>query len=157
MEEKQGTAEAVAKVNNKRPGIGLGVWWYNEHGEVLLGMRIGSSGGTMQFPGGHIEFGETFGQWAAREMAEETGVIRDPMDYKYVTTVNVIRPEYDYHYVTIIMSINLNKNTEIINMEPEKNAGWDWYSWDDVKSKTNLFYSISELINWGYNDISKFT
>ena len=103
-----------------------------------------------------MEFAEGFQECAAREVAEETGVIRDPEEFKYVTTVNVIRKELDYHYVTIILSIKLSRDTEIVNMEPDKNAGWNWISWDEAKTKPNLFYSISELINSGYTELTHF-
>ena len=54
--------------------VGLGIIVL-KNGKFLIGQRIGSHGAnTWNFPGGHIEFGETFAETAAREVDEEAGV-----------------------------------------------------------------------------------
>ena len=59
---------------SSRPIVGVGVIVLR-NGLVLLGERIGSHGsGTWALPGGHLEFGETVEQCAAREVLEETGL-----------------------------------------------------------------------------------
>ena len=77
--------EQVEEVESipKRPGIGVGIVCYNEYDEVLFGLRLSSFPGTLQFPGGHLEFGETFQKCAARELLEETGLVRKPEEFKY--------------------------------------------------------------------------
>ena len=56
----------------KRPLVGLGVLIFNEHNQILLGKRIASHGhSSWGPPGGHLEFGESFEECAAREIEEE--------------------------------------------------------------------------------------
>ncbi|RJE82291.1 NUDIX hydrolase [Paracoccus onubensis] len=58
--------------------------------EVLLVRRRNPpDAGLWGFPGGHVELGETALQAAARELAEETGVIAAPR--RYIENVDMIR------------------------------------------------------------------
>jgi 8-oxo-dGTP diphosphatase len=74
---------SVSSVTNLAPRVGVGVIVLR-NGLVLLGRRIGSHGaGSWALPGGHLEFGESVEQCAAREVLEETGldiqvVVREP-------------------------------------------------------------------------------
>ena len=57
-------------------------------------------------PGGHIEFGESFEECAAREVFEETGlIIKNPSFYDM--TNDVFEKEHK-HYVTIFMILRFN-------------------------------------------------
>ncbi|KAF9774947.1 hypothetical protein IL306_006988, partial [Fusarium sp. DS 682] len=57
------------------PRVGVAALIYNHDGKFLTGKRIGSHGaGTIQFPGGHLEYGESFLACAERETLEETGL-----------------------------------------------------------------------------------
>ena len=56
-----------------------------------------------QFPGGYLEFGETFEECAAREVMEECGVKLEKERIRYVATMNVRGVEFDYHNVGIFM------------------------------------------------------
>lgn len=59
---------------NKRPGVGVGVLVTRE-GKVLIQRRTNAHGeGTWSLPGGHMEFGESPEQTAAREAKEEVNV-----------------------------------------------------------------------------------
>ena len=75
---------------------------------------------------------------------------------KYVTTINTIRPEFDFHFVEIIMSLFLPKDTEIQNIEPDKNEWWKWMAWSETITKHDLFFPITEIINSGFTEVRQF-
>jgi 8-oxo-dGTP diphosphatase len=92
--------------------VGVGVFCFKRTGDFIIGKRKGSLGaGTYALPGGHLEFGETFEQCAAREVLEETGITISEGDIKYLTCVNGVFPE-GFHYVTIAMGVLLPSDVE---------------------------------------------
>ncbi|MDE4134259.1 NUDIX hydrolase [Phaeobacter sp. QD34_3] len=58
---------------------------------ILVQRRNPPSAGWWGFPGGHVEWGETALEAAARELHEETGVQARPLEY--LTNVDVILPD----------------------------------------------------------------
>ncbi|CAI2383679.1 unnamed protein product [Moneuplotes crassus] len=140
----------------RRPKIGIGICCYNEDGKILVGRRINSKIGTCQFPGGHLEYGETFEECSVRELAEETGIQTEPHQYKYITTLNVRKPEHNFHNVGIIMSVKVDKDVEFQNLEPHKNEGWEWMAWEDFTKRDDLFCPMYLLFEQGYTKIEQF-
>ena len=70
--------------------VGLGLYIFNEKHQVLLGLRKSAHGnGTWCPPGGHMEYGESFEEGAAREAKEETGLIISPLDVVLADVTNV--------------------------------------------------------------------
>ncbi|HEY4060167.1 MAG TPA: NUDIX domain-containing protein, partial [Kofleriaceae bacterium] len=71
----------------ERPRVGIGVLVMKD-GKLLLGKRRGSHGeGEYASPGGHLEHLERVADCAAREVAEETGlVIGEP---RFVRAMNL--------------------------------------------------------------------
>lgn len=112
---------------NNVPRIGVGVCLLKDN-KVLLGKRINAHGqGTWAFPGGHLEFGETVTQCAAREVEEETGmrianIRRGPFTEDFFLAEG-------RHYITIIMIADWHAGEPELR-EPHKCEQWGWFEWD---------------------------
>ena len=125
---------------NKRPKVGIGVIVKKE-GKILLGKRLNAHGeGTWSFPGGHLEFGESWEECAKREVMEETNL--QITNLKFYAVTNDIFEEENKHYITIFIECDYGSG-ELQNMEPHKCERWDWFSWDDLPEK--LFLPIRNL------------
>lgn len=61
--------------------------------------------GTLQCPGGHLEYGESFATTAAREVLEETGLVVG--NIKFLTATNDVFPQEEKHYVTIFVTCEI--------------------------------------------------
>ncbi len=81
--------------------VGIGVVVYHND-NVLLGKRKNSHGdGTWALPGGHLEHGETPGQCAIREIAEETALTIT--NVKRGPWASDVFDEEGKHYITLFM------------------------------------------------------
>ena len=89
-----------------RPRVGLGIMILNEFDEILCSQRLEEGHEfhlKWQFPGGYLEFGETFEECAIREVLEECDAVLDRKSLRYVATMNVRGVEFGYHNVGIFM------------------------------------------------------
>jgi len=129
----------------ERPKVGVGAIVVNDD-KILLGKRKNAHGdGSWSFPGGHLEFGESVEDCAARETLEETGI--KIKNIRQATFTNDIFEKEQKHYITLFM-ISEYDSGKLQNMEPEKCEKWDWFSWDKLPSP--LFIPIQNLIRQGY-------
>ena len=111
---------------NKRPQVGIAVIVKKDN-QVLLGKRKNSHGdGTWAFPGGHLEYGESIEDCAAREVLEETGVRIKNMRLGPYT--NDIFENEDKHYVTLFVIAEYESGTPELK-EPQKCDVWIWSNW----------------------------
>jgi 8-oxo-dGTP diphosphatase len=118
---------AVKKnISIRRPLIGVAVIVIKDK-KVLLGKRKYSHGsGTWQFPGGHLEFGESIETCAHREVAEETGLTITNLRMGPFT--NDIFEKENKHYVTLFVVADHKEGAPQV-LEPEKCETWRWFSW----------------------------
>ena len=112
----------------QKPKIGVGVMTLKD-GKVLLGRRKGSHGeGEYAFPGGHLEYMESFENCARREVLEECGIEIENIRFQLLSNVTKYAPK---HYIHIGLIADW-KSGEPQLLEPEKSESWGWYALDDL-------------------------
>lgn len=140
--------------NEREVGTCVAVILINVNDQILLGQRKNVRGdGLYQFPGGRQRADENFEQAAMRELREEVGglamkiidkefpfaVVSESFDKEKRYTVVFIRAEY--------------YGGKIENLEPDKNVGWNWYSWDKLPKP--LFSGIGYLVDKKKNPVRR--
>ncbi len=134
---------------NNRPLVGVSVIVKKEN-QVLIGKRKNIPGnGEWGFPGGHLEFRESFEQCIRREVMEEAGI--KIKNIKFQTLTNDIHPKEKTHYVTLFFTSDYDSG-KVRNMEPEKYEGWEWISWNNLPHP--LFLPIKNLLKQKYSPFS---
>lgn len=130
---------------NNRPKVGVGVCIV-KNGKVLLGQRLNAHGeGTWCFPGGHLEFGESWDNCARREVMEETGIkINKPV---FATCTNDVFTIENKHYITIYMKASW-KSGEPEVLEPDRMIKWQWFDWTNLPSP--IFLPMQNLLKSGF-------
>jgi uncharacterized protein (TIGR00730 family) len=114
-------------------------------GHVLLGRRRGAHGaGTWSFPGGKVDPGEAPGAAAARELAEETGLVAEAVAPAGWTDDRF--PDDGLHFVTLHHVVRAGG--EPVVREPEKVEGWSWHHWDALPEP--LFAPVAALRATGW-------
>ncbi len=124
--------------NTVKVGVGIMVLKDNK---ILLGKRRNAHGeNEYGFPGGHLEYMESFSDCVERELAEECGIKVKNINFLFLMNLKKYAPK---HYVHIGLIADW-EGGEAENLEPDKCEGWDWYSFDALPE--NLFdackYSI---------------
>jgi len=128
------------------PKVGIGVIIVKDN-KVLLGKRKNAHGAdSWSFPGGHLEFNETWEECAIRETYEETGI--KIKNLKFATATNDIFPIEGKHYITIFMRCDYLSGL-LENKEPEKCESWEWFNWDNLPEP--LFQPIVNLLKQSYD------
>jgi len=114
-----------------------------------MGRRINAHGdGTWNFPGGHLEFGESLEECAVREVEEETGI--KISNIKKGPYTNDLFLDVNRHYITIYMIADwLSSEPKIL--EPNKCEEWSWFEWDSLPEP--LFLPIENLLMQKFSPI----
>ena len=113
-------------MTNEKPQVGIGVMIFKE-GRVLMALRKGAHGdGEYAFPGGHLEYGESFETCARREVMEECGIEIENLRFLFVANVLAYMPQ---HFVHLTLTADW-KNGEPAIKEPDRSGPWAWYALD---------------------------
>lgn len=124
----------------ERPRVGIGVLVMKE-GKVLLGKRRGSHGdGEYASPGGHLEHLESVADCAAREVAEETGLVIGEPRFVRAMNLTTYAPK---HYIDLMFVADWIAG-EPAALEPDKSESWAWYALDALPSP--LFATLPSAI-----------
>lgn len=111
----------------------------------MIGKRHNNSShgaGTWCFPGGHLEFGESFEECALRETAEEVGVNLKQLRFQCVANIK----KYQKHHVLIGFIADW-KSVEPKLLEPDKFSEWKWFSLDKLPKP---LFEASRLMIYSY-------
>ena len=128
-------------MEKNRPKVGVGVYIFNDNGEILLGRRKNAHGaGDWCPPGGHLEFGESFEDCAKREAMEEANI--NIKGVAFVGITNDIFAEENKHYITIALTARWDSGEVNLN-EPHKCEEWKWFKWSNFPE--NLFIPVKNL------------
>lgn len=120
--------------------IGIGVMVIKD-GKVLIGKRKGSHGdGEWAWPGGHMEYMESFEECARREVREEAGIEIENIRFLFLSNLRAYAPK---HYIDIGLVADW-KSGEPQVLEPDKRENWEWRDMDDLP--TPLFHSLPKYI-----------
>lgn len=112
----------------QRPAVGIGVMVIKD-GKVLMTKRKGAHGtGEYAYPGGHMEFGESFEQCAKREVMEETGL--EIKNVRFLRLDNVVKYT-GKHYVDIALQADWVSGEPQL-LEPDRAAEWKWFDFDNL-------------------------
>jgi 8-oxo-dGTP diphosphatase len=107
---------------------------------LLLGLRTASFGaGTWGLPGGHLEQGETILEAAARELAEEAGIIAKSMR---IVTIGDPIPENNFHLQIGVAIESWNGEPKIV--APEECSQLLFFPLDNLPSP--IFVSSEYII-----------
>ena len=112
----------------QKPKVGVGVMIFKD-GKVLIGKRKGSFGAEeYAFPGGHLEYMESFEECAKRETLEESGVTIKNLRFLCIENNIDYKPK---HYINIEIVADWESG-EPTSYEQERIGGWAWYSLDNL-------------------------
>jgi 8-oxo-dGTP diphosphatase len=125
-----------------RPRVGVSVIIKNGDRILLVKRTKKPWAGSWKAPGGHMEFGESPEETAAREVQEETGVTISEM--KFRTMTNDIFEEDKRHYVTIWMEAKYVSGEPRLDA-PEEETEIRWFTWDSLPEP--LYLPLQNLLH----------
>lgn len=108
--------------------VGMGVMIFKD-GKVLMQKRLNHHGdGEFAFPGGHLEFGESFIDCVKRETREEAGIEIKNVQFLYLANLTKYPGK---HYVQVGMFADW-KSGKARNLEKDSGGEWGWYELDNL-------------------------
>ncbi|KAK9051137.1 hypothetical protein SSX86_027763 [Deinandra increscens subsp. villosa] len=130
------------------PEIGVAVFILKDN-KILFGRRrsLSIAANTYGLPGGHLEFGESYEECAAREVKEETGL--DIKNIEVLTSNSNLYYEEKHLDITYARAYLSNPNQTPQNIEPEKCEGWEWCDLNNLPEP--MFGPLKEMLQSGFN------
>ena len=126
-----------------RPRGGVGVYIINDKKEILLGLRNSvHASGFWCPPGGHIEYGETFFEAAAKETKEEVDI--NIYETEIIGVTGDVYPLEKKHYITIHQKA-LKYDGEAKIMEPDKFSDLKWFPLNSLPE--NIFPAVKSFLD----------
>jgi mutator protein MutT len=109
-------------------GLVVCVWVHDGNGKLLMTRRAPqkSFGGTWEYSGGAAKAGETSRQAVARELFEETGILRDEDAFEFLSTTCDSHCFYDHYCIEALVSLD-----EIV-LQPGETDAVKWVAFDAV-------------------------
>lgn len=128
---------------------------YDDSGNILVQDRLKEDWPGIAFPGGHVEYGESFSQSIIREVKEETGLdIMNPI----LCGIKQFQTDDDFRYVVLFFKTNRFKGELRSSDEGEvfwiKRADLNQYQLSiDFEEMLNIFESemLSEFYYYKIN------
>jgi len=129
------------EIKNIKPCVGVMVF---KDGKILVGKRKATAShgaGEYSFPGGRMEFDESFEECIVRETLEESGIEIKNIKFQCVANIN----KYEIFQVILIVFIADWESGEPKSFENEKIGDWNWCDLDNLPSP--LFYPTKVIID----------
>lgn len=102
---------------------------------ILWGKRRGAHGaGTWAFAGGEVKPGESIEEAAARELAEETGIVVPVSDVEMIHHAQPVVHPNGERWLCFVATVRVHRETEAEVLEPEKCEAWAWRRLHDLPS-----------------------
>ncbi|MFA5163080.1 MAG: NUDIX domain-containing protein [Patescibacteria group bacterium] len=125
-----------------RPRGGVGVYIINNQKEILLLLRAATHApGFWCPPGGHIEYGESFFDSAAKEAKEEANI--DVAEIEVMGVTSDVYQTETKHYITVHLKALKYSGQEKL-MEPNKFADIKWWPLADLPE--NIFPAVRNFL-----------
>lgn len=119
----------------------------NRKEELLLGKRKSEAAfGFWNFPGGHIEIGESLIETAQRELKEELGeTIQVKITSEVVgVTYNVLAPKFMPHLVIVLKGEY--KKGEPTVASPNECDEWKWFEIASLNNRIDIFDGVKQVL-----------
>jgi len=140
------------KLEPQKPNYAIRVMVF-KNGRILLGKNKSIYGGNYySFPGGKLEYMESFEHCAKREVTEECGIeLKNIAFHSVVNRIEVIE-NTSFHNVHITLTADW-KSGEPKVLEPEKCDSWDWY---ELNSLPKPLFKNCEITLQNYTSGKKY-
>jgi 8-oxo-dGTP diphosphatase len=133
-----------ASAGTYRPHVGVHLILLRGPNVLLLRRaNTGFADGAWSVPGGGLEDGETLPAAAAREAAEETGVLIDPADLTFAHLCH--HADADGHARVGVFFMARRWAGEPVNAEPHLCSALAWHALDDLPAEMVSYIRVGLL------------